>query len=131
MYYDTDFSPEGFADPVVSPDKIFFKKRPRYIVSILWLVFLEGLADAVVSPDGDALCFGATCVLKTLGVYEHRVCIYTVCVCVYVCVCVSEYMYVYIVCVCACVCVYDDDALCFSTICVLENTYIENTVPSV
>ena len=30
------------------------------------------LADAVVSPDGDALCFGATCVIKSLTLKDDR-----------------------------------------------------------
>jgi hypothetical protein len=30
------------------------------------------LADAVVSPDGDALCFGATCVIKNLSLKDER-----------------------------------------------------------
>jgi hypothetical protein len=29
LYYDTDFSAEGFTDAVISPDKFFFKKSPR------------------------------------------------------------------------------------------------------
>ena len=32
----------------------------------------EGLADAVVTPDGDALCFGARSVIKTLGLTNER-----------------------------------------------------------